>query len=226
MRGTGLTGSRAQARLSLKLYSTVSVPMMVQQEPSFSSSRLASFGHGDACREHHSSEHITVGMVGNQCHDTWYLVPVEIFAKTLARNKVEELRERMRSTQGCSAPCTWNCMTFSVDRHRYMRSLPWNWRAHLWSWEMGSSTSSIAYCLLTFRMICKADGQHGAGECSAPIHVPVDTEHCRGGESKGTMPTLLSVSPSAQGNSRAAAAALGVPIAHSHGDGALPGVAG
>lgn len=49
--GTGLTGSRTQARLSLKVYSTVSVLMMVQHEPSFSSSRLASFGQGDACGE-------------------------------------------------------------------------------------------------------------------------------------------------------------------------------
>ena len=84
----------------------------------------------------------------------------------------------MQSTRGCSVPCTWNWMTFSVDRHKYMWSLPWNWKAHLWSWEMGSSTSSIAYCLLTFRMICKADGQHGAGECSVPTRVPMDTEHC------------------------------------------------
>lgn len=51
MSGTGLTGSQMQARLSLNVYSTVSVPMMVQQEPSFSSSRLASFGQGDACGE-------------------------------------------------------------------------------------------------------------------------------------------------------------------------------
>lgn len=51
MSGTGLTGSRTQARLSLKVYSTVSVLMMVQHEPSFSSSRLASFGQGDACGE-------------------------------------------------------------------------------------------------------------------------------------------------------------------------------
>lgn len=49
---------------------------------------------------------------------------------------------------------TWNWITFSVERHRYMRSLPWNWKAHLWSWEMGSSTSSMAYCFVTFRMIC------------------------------------------------------------------------
>lgn len=51
MSGTGLTGSRTQARLSLKVYSTVSVLMMVQHEPSFSSSRLASLGQGDACGE-------------------------------------------------------------------------------------------------------------------------------------------------------------------------------
>lgn len=57
MSGTGLTGWRMQARLSLKVYSTVSVPMMVQHEPSFSSSRLASFGQGDACGECHSSKH-------------------------------------------------------------------------------------------------------------------------------------------------------------------------
>lgn len=56
MSGTGLTGSRTRARLSLNVYSTVSVLMMVQHEPSFSSSRLASFGHGDACRECHSSK--------------------------------------------------------------------------------------------------------------------------------------------------------------------------
>lgn len=66
MSGTGLTGSRAQARLSLKVYSTISVPMMVQQEPSFSSSRLASFGHGDACGEGHSSVNVMVGTVRDQ----------------------------------------------------------------------------------------------------------------------------------------------------------------
>lgn len=65
MSGTGLTGSRTQARLSLNVYSTVSVLMMVQHEPSFSSSRLASFEQGDACGEGQSSKHAAVEMVGN-----------------------------------------------------------------------------------------------------------------------------------------------------------------
>lgn len=71
MSGTGLTGWRTQARLSLKVYSTVSVPMMVQHEPSFSSSRLASFGQGDACGECHSSKHTA----GDWGQDTWLLPP-------------------------------------------------------------------------------------------------------------------------------------------------------
>lgn len=63
--GTGLTGSRTHARLSLKVYSTVSVLMMVQHEPSFSSSLLASFGQGDACGECQSSKHAVGEVVGN-----------------------------------------------------------------------------------------------------------------------------------------------------------------
>lgn len=102
MSGTGLTGSRAQARLSLKLYSTVSVPMMVQQEPSFSSSRLASFGQGDACREHHSSEHIMMGTVGNQCHDTWHLVPVSPQWRSLQR--LWRGAKQRSSERRCRAP--------------------------------------------------------------------------------------------------------------------------
>lgn len=65
MRGTGLTGSRMHARLSLKVYSTVSVLMMVQHEPSFSSSLLASFGQGDACGEGQSSKHAAGKVVGS-----------------------------------------------------------------------------------------------------------------------------------------------------------------
>lgn len=80
MSGTGLTGSRTQARLSLKVYSTVSVPMMVQQEPSFSSSRLASFGQGDACGEHHSSRHTA----GDRGQDAQLLPPVSRFQQATA----------------------------------------------------------------------------------------------------------------------------------------------
>lgn len=79
MSGTGLTGSRTQARLSLKVYSTVSVPMMVQQEPSFSSSRLASFGQGDACGECHSSSNTAAGAAGDWGRDTWLLPLVSWF---------------------------------------------------------------------------------------------------------------------------------------------------
>lgn len=77
MSGTGLTGSRTQDRISLKVYSTVSVPMMVQQEPSFSSSRLASFGQGDACGECYSSKH--AGMAGDWGQDAWLLPLVSQF---------------------------------------------------------------------------------------------------------------------------------------------------
>ena len=84
MSGTGLTGSRTQARLSLKVYSTVSVPMMVQQEPSFSSSRLASFGQGDACGERHSSKHTAAGRVGDWGQDTWLLPSVSPFQHVTA----------------------------------------------------------------------------------------------------------------------------------------------
>lgn len=48
MSGTGVTGSRVHARLVLKENSTDSVPMMVQQELSFSSALLASLGQGEA----------------------------------------------------------------------------------------------------------------------------------------------------------------------------------
>lgn len=51
MRGTGVTGSRVQARLVLKENSTDSVPMMVQQELSLSSALLASLGQREAWRE-------------------------------------------------------------------------------------------------------------------------------------------------------------------------------
>lgn len=76
--GTGLTGSRTQARLSLNVYSTVSVLMMVQHEPSFSSSRLASFGQGDACGECQSSEHGS-GDGGEGGWDAWLLPSVSWF---------------------------------------------------------------------------------------------------------------------------------------------------
>lgn len=79
MSGTGLTGSQTQARLSLKVYSTVSVPMMVQQEPSFSSSRLASFGQGDACGECHSSKHTAAGTAEDRGQDAWLLPPASWF---------------------------------------------------------------------------------------------------------------------------------------------------
>lgn len=48
MMGTGVTGSRVHARLVLKENSTDSVPMMVQQELSLSSSLFASLGQGEA----------------------------------------------------------------------------------------------------------------------------------------------------------------------------------
>jgi hypothetical protein len=48
IRGTGVTGSRVQARLVLKENSTDSVPMMVQQELSLSSALFASFRQGEA----------------------------------------------------------------------------------------------------------------------------------------------------------------------------------
>lgn len=51
MRGTGVTGSRVQARLVLKENSTDSVPMMVQQELSLSSALLASLGQREAWQE-------------------------------------------------------------------------------------------------------------------------------------------------------------------------------
>lgn len=67
-----------------------------------------------------------------------------------------------------------------------MRSLPWNWKAHLWSWEMGSSTSSMAYCFITFRMICGR--QHlvvgpplRAAERPAPCAWQAGMELTRGG---------------------------------------------
>lgn len=50
-------------------------------------------------------------------------------------------------------PITWYWITFSVERQRYILSLPWNWNAHLCNWETGSSTSSITDCLVTLRMI-------------------------------------------------------------------------
>lgn len=74
MSGTGLTGSRTHARLSLKVYSTISVLMMVQHEPSFSSSRLASFGQGDACGECQSSKHAAGEMEWGW--DAWLLPSV------------------------------------------------------------------------------------------------------------------------------------------------------
>lgn len=94
----------------------------------------------------------------------------------------------MGSTPGVTTPSscchTWNWITFSVERHRYMRSLPWNWKAHLWSWEMGSSTSSMAYCFITFRMICRQqqqprDGTRPSEPQSSQVHVP-DTRRGRG----------------------------------------------
>lgn len=48
MRGTGVTGSRAHARLVQKENSTDSVPMMVQQELSLSSALFASLGQSEA----------------------------------------------------------------------------------------------------------------------------------------------------------------------------------
>ena len=51
MRGTGVTGSRVQARLVLKVNSTDSVPMMVQQELSLGSALLASLGQREAWQE-------------------------------------------------------------------------------------------------------------------------------------------------------------------------------
>lgn len=83
MSGTGLTGSRTQARLSLKVYSTVSVLMMVQHEPSFSSSRLASFGQGDACGEGQSSKRCS-GDAGEWGCDAWLLPSVSWFQQVTA----------------------------------------------------------------------------------------------------------------------------------------------
>lgn len=56
MRGTGVTGSRVQARLVLKENSTDSVPMMVQQELSLSSALFASLGQGEAWEETRGNE--------------------------------------------------------------------------------------------------------------------------------------------------------------------------
>lgn len=51
MRGTGVTGSRVDARLVLKENSTDSVPMMVQQELSLRRALFASLGQGEAWEE-------------------------------------------------------------------------------------------------------------------------------------------------------------------------------
>lgn len=59
----GLTGSQAQALAGGVLHHLG--PILVQQEPSFSSSWLASFGHRSACGEGHSSERVTVGTAGD-----------------------------------------------------------------------------------------------------------------------------------------------------------------
>lgn len=50
MIGMGLMTVGLLVRLSLKVYSTTSVPVIVQHEPSFNNSRLLSFGHGEAYR--------------------------------------------------------------------------------------------------------------------------------------------------------------------------------
>lgn len=51
MTGKGLTGVWMQARPSLKVNSTVSTPMMVQQDPSFSTTLLGSLTLDGAWRE-------------------------------------------------------------------------------------------------------------------------------------------------------------------------------
>lgn len=45
----------------------------------------------------------------------------------------------------------------SLDKHRYACGLSLNWKAHLWSWETGSSTSKMACCLLTLRITCRRE---------------------------------------------------------------------
>lgn len=55
---------------------------------------------------------------------------------------------------------TWNCMIFSLDRQRYMWLLSLNWKAHLWSWDTGSSTSRHACCLFTLRITYKERKLH------------------------------------------------------------------
>lgn len=51
MMGNGLMVVGWLVRLSLKVYSTTSVPMMVQHEPSFNNTLFLSLGHGDAYTE-------------------------------------------------------------------------------------------------------------------------------------------------------------------------------
>lgn len=105
------------------------------------------------------------------CHDSGLSLDARLLLVICSpgTSNTEELGEAIRAHSGgphLLLHChTWNWITFSVERHRYMRSLPWNWKAHLWSWEMGSSTSSMAYCFITFRMICGR--QHPRGGTAA-----------------------------------------------------------
>ena len=43
-------------------------------------------------------------------------------------------------------------MILSWARQRYILSVSLRWKAHLWSWDTGSSASSSAVCLSTFLM--------------------------------------------------------------------------
>ena len=51
----------------------------------------------------------------------------------------------------------WNWIIRSCDKHKYIRSVSFIKKAHLWSCETGSSASSTAVCLSTLRITWKVE---------------------------------------------------------------------